>query len=270
MNRTSKWLVGVAGSLFIAVSSSPSHADEKGVALLKEVEKATLAIKTLSGEVQTTAKFGGQTQSSKGLFKIKRPNFLFTKMTGSDATTFASNGKNFFVYMPSQNQYMKMKADPKGSGLGGSLLQSLFFNPASLFGKTEPNFGGSETVEGKTYSVIVLAPQKGQTIRLYVSPDKLVALVKMEAKDAKGSVSVSEEERFVNLKMNALIADSQFAYLPPKGAKLYEQPSYEAKLLPVSSRAPEFNLATPQDGRISLEKTLKEKKAVLVNFWFHG
>lgn len=272
MNRTSKWLVGVAGSLAIGASSAPSHADEKGKALFKEVEKATLAIKTLSGEIQTSAAFGGRNQSSKGAFKIKRPNFLLSNMTGSYAVTYASDGKNLFIYMPDQKQYMKTPADPKGSRLGGSLLQMLFFdpNPARLFGKTEPAFGGTETVGGKTCRVLVLNPNKEQTVRLYVSPENLITLAKIEMRDEKGKVNVSEEEKLVNLKMNALIPDAQFAYAPPKGAKLYEQPSYDAKLLPVNSRAPEFNLATPQGGRISLEKTLKEKKAVLVNFWFYG
>ena len=273
LNRTSKWLTGIAGSLCVLVSPALSRADEKGAALLKEVEKATLSIKTLSGEVQTNAKFGGQTQASKGVFRIKRPNLLYAKMTGSESSTFASNGKDFIIYMPSQKQYMKMKADPKGARLGGGLLQSLFFSPTQMFGKSEPKYAGTEIVAGKSYSILVFTPTKEQMFKLYVSPEKLITIAKVEIKDEQGKLSVSDEERFTNLKVNALIPNSQFAYAPPRDAVLYKAPtqsSYDEKFLPVNSRAPEFNLATPQDGRISLENTLKEKKAVLVNFWFHG
>lgn len=41
-------------------------------------------------------------------------------------------------------------------------------------------------------------------------------------------------------------------------------------LLPVGKKAPAFSLPNPKGGTIALQNTLKNKKAVLVNFWFYN
>lgn len=270
MNSTLKWLTGIAGLATVLISHTLARADAKGAALLKEVEEATKAVKTLSGVLTSTNKFGEQTQRSTGKFRVKRPNLLYIEMTGNEPATMASNGKDFYVFMTSQNQYMKMKADPNGKGLGGSLLMMLYFDARSFLGKMELDYAGTETIAGKTYSLLTATRRKEQSFRFRISPEKLITYFKMEVKDESGKVSVTQEETYSNLKINAPIPNQRFAYAPPKDATLYKEANYEEKLLPVSSRAPEFNLATPNGERVSLAKTLKEKKAVLVNFWFYG
>lgn len=270
MNSKQKWLTGIAGAVLVLTSPILARADAKGAALLKEVEQATKAIKTLSGVLTATNKFGGQTQVTKGKFRLKRPNLLFVEMKGNDPATMASNGKDFTVFMTNQNQYMKTKADPNGKGMGASLLMMLYFDAPSFFSRLQPTYAGTETIGGKTYSIVTASMRAEQSFRFRISPEKLVTYFKMEVKDANGKISVTEEETFSDLVFNALIPNRRFAYAPPKDATLYKEPSYDEKLLPVSSRAPEFNLATPDGGRVSLDKTLKEQKAVLVNFWFYG
>ena len=48
------------------------------------------------------------------------------------------------------------------------------------------------------------------------------------------------------------------------------EPSFDEKLIPVGKDAPDFQLPQPGGNRIALSDVRKEKKAVLVNFWFYG
>jgi hypothetical protein len=65
----------------------------------------------------------------------------------------------------------------------------------------------------------------------------------------------------------------QFAFVAPKGytaMKRPEPPDYEKGLVAVGKPAPDFNLPQVGGVNLALSDLLKEKKAVLVNFWFHG
>src|SRR3712207_8001760 len=45
---------------------------------------------------------------------------------------------------------------------------------------------------------------------------------------------------------------------------LFRSPDFEANLVPVGKKAPAFDLPTPTGGKLALESTLKDKKAVLI------
>ena len=72
------------------------------------------------------------------------------------------------------------------------------------------------------------------------------------------------------LKLNADLADTDFAYTLPPNAKEMQMPDYDAKLVPVGKQVPVFDLLKPNGGKVTLTSALKGKKAVLVNFWFYG
>jgi outer membrane lipoprotein-sorting protein len=264
-----RWLV-LTLSAALPLLPSLVRADEKGDTLLKEVQKATKAYKSLTGVVTTTQTFQGSKMSATLKIQLKRPNLYYAEMSGfMGSQVFASNGKDAYIYMADQKQYMKMKASPNGAQVN-SIISMAFFDPSlKMFGDKERAYGGNETIEGKTYEVLEVKPQEGLTVRFYVSPEKLITRMKYMGKAGKDQ-NFEMQEILSSYKLNALIPEKVFAYVPPKTAKLYEQPSYDAKLLPTNSKAPEFNLATPEGGRVSLANVLKEKKAVLINFWFYG
>ena len=273
MSAISRRFATAAWATLALLPSALSHADEKADALLKEVEKATKAIKSLSGEITNSTTFGGKTTTEKLTFRMKRPNYvrLESTVSGRGGQVVASNGKDFFIYMPQQNQYMKMKADPQGKNIGASFLTMLMFNfNLQSVGGNKPKYEGAEKIGGTTYQVVSMAAGEGQNFRLYISPAKLATRFKVEVN--QNNQKFSQEEVLSNLKLNPVFSNASFAYTPPRTAKLYEQPSsnYDAKLLPVQSRAPEFNVATPEGERLALATTLKEKKAVLINFWFYS
>ena len=58
--------------------------------------------------------------------------------------------------------------------------------------------------------------------------------------------------------------------MPPKQAVRYDLSDPDGKLIPVGEKAFRFKVPTPDRKRLTLDEILKDKKAVLVNFWFYG
>lgn len=45
---------------------------------------------------------------------------------------------------------------------------------------------------------------------------------------------------------------------------------FEAKLIPVGSKVPDFELQTPDGAKVKLLETLKKSKVTIINFWFYS
>jgi outer membrane lipoprotein-sorting protein len=214
----------------------------------------------------------------KGSAKIKRPNLARIETKGMMAQTVASDGKTVWTLMKDANQYMKQAADAEGKNLANAVIPNFplafFLNPKADFltpGAAVKFTGVStETVAGKSYQMIsgsVEKPFQGE-IKLYVGADKLMHRLALTIK--QGSDSLLLETTLQNIKTGVALAASAFAYTPPKTAKAFEQPNFEARLVKVGADAPNFTLPTPTGGQVALTELLKGKKATLINFWFHG
>jgi outer membrane lipoprotein-sorting protein len=266
------------GALLAATAASPSRADDQSDALLKQVETATAATQTLTADLELTQKAKDEAghdvnQKFQGAVKLKKPNLarIYVSMGPGNAQTTASNGKA--LYFTFGNQFMKNTPGAKGENIQAmwAFQVPIFFGAGvKSLGDATTKYLGKETVDGTEYEVISLVPKQmeGQQMKLYVSPDKLVTRLVMDV-DASGQ-KMQVGAALKNVKRNVVLDDTAFAYTPPKTATLYKQPDYNAMLVPVGKPAPKFDLLRPEGGKISLENTLKAKKAVLVNFWFYG
>ena len=267
----------------LALGTMPAHADEKGEALLKEVETATKAVKTLSADLTMSlsakdAEGRDQTVKTAAAVKLKKPNFARIEFApGKLPKAIASDGKNLFTLMP-DNRYQKIPVDAQGKNIEAEWAApiSMFFSGRfDGYGgdKPAPAYVGKQTIEGSDYEVVQTSSVKPfiYTTKLYIAPSKLVTRMEMQITQNKRTFNYSAALK--NVKVDAPLSDAAFAYAPPKGATLYKAPSlddYNDKLLAVNSAAPTFALSTPAGGKLTLEDALKNKKAVLVNFWFYG
>lgn len=259
-----------------AFGVAPARADDKADALLKEVAAATQAAKTLTAELTLTQSAQGQNMKIAGKVKLKKPNLAHIQMGAPVSQTIASDGKTLWMLMTSANQYQKKAVDAKGSDIDAlwAIPVTMFFDPNSLgFGKlseARPQYVGEETVAGTAYRVVQVAGEKpfNYTMKLYVGPEKLVTRIALDIKQGDQTAKLSAA--LANVKVGAPLTNASFAFKPPKTAKLYEEPDYNAKLVAVGTEAPKFSLPTPTGGHIALADALKGKKAVMVNFWFHG
>ena len=274
---------GGGAAVLLALGVLPARADEKGEALLKEVEKANKAAKTLTADLTMSynakdAEGKGQAMKLAAAVKLKKPNLARIEFSeGQFARVIASDGKNLYTLMPN-NQYQKNAADAQGrniSALWATQISMFFSGQFTGFGgdKPTPMYVGRQTVDGTDYEVVQTSSAKPfiYTAKLYIAPSKLVTRMEMQITQDKQKIAYDAVLK--NVKVDATLSDSVFAYAPPKGATLYKAPSmddYNNKLLPVNSAAPKFALSTPTGGKVALDDVLKSKKAVLVNFWFYG
>lgn len=280
-----RMFLGGGAIALVLLGTSAARADEKADTLLKEMEAATQAVKTLTADLvilQSTKKPDGKEEPIKmaATFKLRKPNLARIDFTeGPFFKTIASDGKDIFMLTPG-NQYLKMKADAHGQKIDtlcAGPVAMFFTGRFSLSGfesEVAPIYAGKQTIEGTEYDVVKLSGAKpyAYTGKLYIAPDKLATRLELEI-TAQGFPATKVQTVLRNIKKNVPLADASFAYVPPRGATMPEQNSldeYNKKLLPVGSVAPNFALSAPAGGRVELAKALKGKKAVLVNFWFYG
>lgn len=270
-------LLACGGILALAAFGvAPARADDKADALLKEVAAATQAAKTLTADLTLTQSAQGQTMTITGKAKLKKPNLARIQMGAPVSQTIASDGKTLWVLMTSANQYQKKAVDAKGSEIDAlwAIPVNMFFDSNSIgFGKlsdAKPQYVGEETVAGIPYRVVQVTGEKpfNYTMKLYVGSEKLVTRIALDIK--QGDQTAKLAAALTNVKVDAPLTNASFAFAPPKTAKLYEEPDYAAKLVAVGKKAPDFSLPTPTGGHLALADALKEKKALLLNFWFHG
>jgi hypothetical protein len=80
--------------------------------------------------------------------------------------------------------------------------------------------------------------------------------------------------KYSDVKIDEPMDPASFVWTPPAGVKLVDRPAtpdYNAKLLKVGAKAPDFTIANPKGGNITLRQALaKSKKGLLINFWFYG
>jgi hypothetical protein len=106
------------------------------------------------------------------------------------------------------------------------------------------------------------------TLDMYIGPDK--RLVRSVLTMKQGDQSATFGATLTNVKVGTLMRAAAFAYEPPRTAKPYQPPDFEANLVPVGKKAPPFLLPTPAGGTLALEDAVKGSRATLINFWFYG
>jgi outer membrane lipoprotein-sorting protein len=266
-------------SALLILTSTTARADAKTEAILKEVLAAYKAANTMTAELQFVQKQGGKVlMKETGTLKMMKPNLLLLQMGGKIGQTIASDGTTTWLYMQQQNQYMKQKVHPQGKGIFPLSLVEVFFQPTFesltlMGGNMKPSSTrdlGNRTVEGKTFRVLELSGGEiPGTLHYFIGPDNLIYQMRVTMKS--GNDTMVTEISLLNLKVGADLTASHFAFKLPEGATEFNPNTpTEASLLPVGKEAPNFTLPTPTGGQITLTNVLKEKKAVLVNFWFYG
>jgi outer membrane lipoprotein-sorting protein len=267
--------LALLASAALLIAAPLARADEKADALLGEVMAKTKAATTLKADMEMTLSGEGKDIKSTGTVTLKKPNLARIQLTGPIAQTIASDGKTLWT-LNAAGSYRKAPADPQGRNINTlwAFPVAFFFQPnTNFFGPASSprtRYVGADTIGGKTFQVVEVSGEKPMphTVLMYIGPDKLFHRTVVALK--QGDKTMTYTAALSNVETGAPVAAAAFAYTPPKTAKPYEPPNYEANLVPVGKKAPAFDLPTPAGGKLALENTLKNKKAVLVNFWFYN
>lgn len=263
-----RWAALAAGAVVLAAAGA--QADAKGEALLKKARAAMAKVKTLQADAQLKV---GPEQTITATFEGMKPNLgrlvMNDELAGERITL--STGKEVYLVMPSEKQFQKRETTSGQQMLGllpGSPIEA-FYNPEGLGKDGASTFLGTRKVDGKSYEAVQL-DRKNPPLKqvLFVNASGFVE--GMEA-TLSGPEGQSRKISFwlKNIRANTPLTAERFAYTPPADFTAPKGP--EESLLPVGQAAPDFALAQPgNQGLYSLEQARKDKKAVLVNFWFYS
>jgi outer membrane lipoprotein-sorting protein len=246
-------------------ATAPSFYDEKATALLAEIAAKGKSLKSFSAEVTMTMT-GPQSQKMTGKLLIQTPSkgrVEFTPEKG-EKILMLQDGKSSFNI--TGKKYTKGPLSPNNEEIWPFLTSVPGADPKKF------THAGTEKVGEITFEV--LETKEGpQTIRVYVSPEKVIQRVVMSME--AGGQKAGQEIVLSNIQLDTELAAENFTL--PAGLEEAKAPgggggneSLEAKLLKVGAKAPVFTLPALAGTNLSLAQALQGKKALILNFWFYG
>ncbi len=271
--QASATVLGAAAFLLVAV---PGRTDARGEELLRGAMKKLHAAESYSATLSITNAGPGQPEvKSQGSLAAMKPNFLRVEIKGpADAggsILFAADGKHYNIYIAQANQYLREDLDPAPTELRGQWEAEVdaFFGGERGLPKSGATHVGTAKVGGVECDLVKIEPAKGRSTTYAIGKrDGLIHQTRIVISTPEGNAVTTNT--LTNIKLNQPKKPAEFAFNPPEGARLFERPNFDGNLVPVGKPAPDFQLPQPGGQLLSLEKTLKEKKAVLINFWFYG
>lgn len=260
---------GVLVGLALA-AALPAGADTKSDAVIARARKAVAAARTLQAGMTIDLDAAGAKQNIKVSLRLMRPNMLdYTLSAPFGTRRMISDGKTAYAIMPDQKAYMSQSAPTTHQDIfpiPSSPVRAFLF-PDKLGTEGKHRYAGTLKRGKQVYQIVELtAADPPRKRKLLFGPSGLLEGVEMSDKDDTGVTKMVV--RMTNIRLNVPFKAQQFAWAPP--ADFSTQKGPEDTLLPEGKDAPDFLLPTPGGGQLALEQARKDKKAVLVNFWFHG
>lgn len=235
-----------------------------------------------------------------GLYKVwmKKPNYfrVETRLGDDDqwAGVIVGDGQSAWSYWPSgrpwfsgedpdayektrSNVYIKEPAPPGKYAIRYSAVMKksnhfAIVDPSRFFGvrcSLEPvidwvRIVDREQVDGEDCCVIEVSYMKHQrSCYFWVSqrdhlPRKLKRIV-------RATEDLIDEEQWSKVTLNGVISQERFAWQPPDGWRQWQPPAPEDRLLKPGQPAPDFELKSPDGGRIRL--STYRGSVVWLTFW---
>ncbi|HEU4563808.1 MAG TPA: outer membrane lipoprotein carrier protein LolA [Gemmatimonadaceae bacterium] len=209
--------VTLAPAARAAAAQSPEATLDRAVAAYQKVKtvRATFS-QTLTNPLL------GTTTRSDGEVVQQRPQYIAVRFSDPAGDRVIADGKWVWIYLPSTHPGQVVKAAIGADGAGVPDVTAQFLTaPKSKYVVAG---GGTDRVNGRATHVLKLTArdQSLPFTKATVWVDDQDALVRQfETTDASGLV---RRVTITNLTINAPVSRSQFAFSPPKGVKVFEQP----------------------------------------------
>lgn len=271
MNARRRTLHGCAGVLLLLVAASAT-ADEKPEAVLRAAMAKMHAAKTLTADMTLALNAPGRPEIQlKGTVAAMKPNFLRVELSGRPMNmVYAADGRNYYTLQGDRYQKDDLAGAPEAmEGLWEAEINA-FFGGEKVFPKGKVTSAGSEKVDGVDCDLVKVQVDGARSLVYAIGKEDHLIHRGTQVLPAEGSRSFTQANTLGHIQLDQPKEAKAFAFTPPQGAKLLERPNFEAKLVPVGNDAPRFAVPSREGGDLALTDLLKGKKAVLVNFWFHG
>ena len=267
-------LVRTVCFLFCLLTAQFALADEAAESFLKQAEAQAKTLNTLTARIELSWKSPNQSlKQSTGSITLMKPNFALVELRGDyPLVTLASDGRSRYLF-PEANKYSLAAADASGKDIDTPWwafpMRFFFTQNIRPFGPDSPawtssRYAGTETINGKPYSLIEIAGDKpmAYVARFYFDTNKLLCRSEVRfGEDDQAPVFTAQIEEVTARRLRS----RDFRFKPPATARL--DTGAEAKMLAIGDSAPDFSLPTPEGNLLKLE-TAKGRKATLINFWY--
>jgi len=259
---------------FTFLLTGPTRADQRADVILEKTAAKARATQALSAEIDMSWRTPGQPlKRNAGSVKLMKPNYAVINLQGDyPLQVLASDGTTVYA-MPDASRYKQSLAHKRGENIDepwwGLPFRYFFTQSVNPFGpqpdiSAKASYVGEEAFRGEKFRVVEVSGEKPMVYRarFYISQQYILLRTIVEFGGPNGA---SFEAVMSNVKTGPFtLAEFQFA--PPKTATL-EEPA-EAKMLDIGMQGPEFSLWSLEDRTLSLASIQRDKKAVLINFWY--
>ena len=248
-----------------------ANADEAAETLLKDGIQRAKILRTLTARIELIRQSPNESpKRNVGTITLMKPNFALIELTGDyPLVTLASDGRSRYLFAEA-NKYSLAAAHASGKDIDTPwwAFPVRFFFTQSIrpFGPDSPpwtssRYAGTETIAGKTYSILEITGDKPMpyVARFYFDRNKLLCRSVVSFGEVVFTAQIEEVNTTRRLR------SSNFRFKPPATARL--DTGAEARMLAIGDSAPDFSLPT-LDGNLLKLETAKGKKATLINFWF--
>ncbi len=280
------WVLFALVSLFlvnsVAIAAKP---DNKARALLDQMAATMRSAKSLETKMEivytrTDKVKGARVHRSSGPVRLRKPNYAYAVTSGDTYQLCASDGKSCWNIFGHRSTYVKGATDLNGSNIFldmGFLVNYFFTQNADIYSVTQDyqklRYIGKSTVDGITTDVIELTSggstlDEPSVLTFYIGPDHILRRSVIYSRGEK--VDLLYDTTYHDVQLDHDLPVESFKYAPPKDSHQYQMRLPVEKLLGIGKAAPNFDLPTPNSGKISLAGVRSKSTAVIVNFWFYN
>lgn len=243
-------------------------AQDRALSLLKVAEEKLAALNSLTAEISGRRTLNDPDPKKRshaaftGNIQLLRPNQAYVRyQSGKRHVIAVADGADLWQWERGEKEYHKRPIDSKGQKIGVQDGLPVGWPVEAFFQARFPHIEAAPTLtrEGR-YEVVefVDAPQVRQ--RFYIGPD---GLVNRFVNEQLGGRYVGEWI-LKNLRPNASLRPTQFAFTPQPGTTLYVPPP-PPELLKIGTLAPDFTL--PDEKGQPVQLSALRGKVVVLDFW---
>jgi peroxiredoxin len=231
---------------------------DDGEAVLARMSERLKTLRSVSGVVEQRE---GE-NSRRTEFAILRPYYL--RVIG-EVLEMHQGDKGSFTYLKSDQSVRQN--DPPGGGkvmIPGMLIG---FEPMLMDGKLPYAAQGKArkmVLRGRPVWAVRFEEHGADLERiLYVDEE-----THLPAGWTMKAGPWSTDAAYIDLELNPKLEKTDFEWTPPTGASVFEEPDPRRDMIQIGQTAPAFDLPGLDGRTVSLAELLKDRRALLVTFWF--
>jgi chaperone LolA len=216
--------IACAAALYGVASLTLGAAEPTAADLAQALQTKYNAVKGFSADFVQTYRGGvlNKQLSERGHLQIKKPGKMKWEYTDPEKKLFVSDGVKIYLYIPEDKQVTITRMPPEDQATTPVLFLVGKGDLARDFQASFTDLPAGAAPGGRALKLLPKMPQQDYDWLVVVVDPATLALRGLSYGDPQGGTS---SLAFTNLKENALLADKEFDFKPPRGVDVISDPS---------------------------------------------